>query len=81
MVVICVSTSIAFLCDIVAVNTCVIGFVFINDGRNMSNFDSYAMSVDEVEKITGFNFFASLPKKVETKVEAMTYSQWKNIIK
>ena len=37
--------------------------------------------VNEVEKITGFNFFASLPKKVETKVEAMTYSQWKNIIK
>ena len=62
-------------------NPCAIGFVFINDGRNMSNFDSYAMSVDEVEKITGFNFFASLPKKVETKVEAMTYSQWKNIIK
>ncbi len=37
------------------------------------NMQDYATSIDEVEKITGFDFFSSLPDELETKLES-TYS-------
>lgn len=49
-----------------------IGFIYPNKGacRNMSN---YACSVDELERVTGYDFFASLPDKEEDKAEAMKF--------
>lgn len=41
------------------------------------NMQDYATSIDEVEKITGFDFFSSLPKEIENKVESSySYSDW-----
>ncbi|MDE6548730.1 MAG: DNA/RNA non-specific endonuclease [Muribaculaceae bacterium] len=37
------------------------------------NMQDYATTIDEVEKITGFDFFSELPDEIEEKVEA-TYS-------
>ena len=46
-----------------------IGFVYKNADGNRPKGD-YANSVDEVERITGIDFFPSLPDKIEKKVEA-----------
>lgn len=46
-----------------------IGFIYKNADGNRPKGD-YANSVDEVERITGLDFFPSLPDKVERKVEA-----------
>ncbi len=46
-----------------------IGFIYKNADGNRPKGD-YANSVDEVERITGIDFFASLPDDVERKVEA-----------
>lgn len=45
-----------------------VGFVFPNEKCKGSMFD-YAMSVDEVEKITGHDFFHNLPDDVELPIE------------
>lgn len=37
------------------------------------NFYNYSVSVDEIEKITGLDFFAELPNSVENKLEAINY--------
>jgi endonuclease G len=53
-----------------------IGFIYENVGgrRPMS---TYAMTVDEVEAVTGIDFFPSLPDKTEDKVEAEAdFSHW-----
>lgn len=47
-----------------------IGFIYKNTDGNRPKGD-YANSVDEVERITGINFFPSLPDEVERKVEAV----------
>lgn len=49
-----------------------IGFIMPNSAINGSIFD-YAMSVDEVEKVTGHNSFPSLPDDIEKVIE----SAWK----
>lgn len=49
-----------------------IGFIYKNDSGNHP-LDSYVNSVDEVERITGIDFFPALPDEVEDKVEA-TYN-------
>lgn len=49
-----------------------IGFVFPNTSCKGSMFD-YAMTVDEVEKITGHDFFSNLPDDLEKSIE----SSWK----
>ena len=37
----------------------------------------YATTIDEVEKITGFDFFASLPDDIEKKVEStFSFTDW-----
>lgn len=47
-----------------------IGFIYKNTSGNRPK-DSYVNTVDEVERITGIDFFPSLPDDVENKVEAM----------
>ncbi len=53
-----------------------IGFVYPNmkcEG-NMSN---YAVTVDDVEKMTGFDFFSSLPDDIENDIEStMSFKDW-----
>lgn len=46
-----------------------IGFIYKNTDGNRPKGD-YANSVDEVERITGIDFFPSLPDKIERTVEA-----------
>lgn len=46
-----------------------IGFIYKNGDGNRPKGD-YANSVDEVERITGIDFFPSLPDDVENKIEA-----------
>ena len=46
-----------------------IGFIYKNTDGNRPMGD-YVNTVDEVERITGFDFFPSLPDEVEKKVEA-----------
>lgn len=46
-----------------------IGFIFKNTAGN-HRLDKYVNSVDEVERITGINFFPALPDDVEREVEA-----------
>lgn len=46
-----------------------IGFVYEHNGSNRPLSD-YACSVDEVERLTGIDFFASLPDDIETTAEA-----------
>lgn len=46
-----------------------IGFIYKNGDGNRPKGD-YANSIDEVERITGIDFFPSLPDKIEKQVEA-----------
>jgi endonuclease G len=46
-----------------------IGFIYKNGDGNRPKGD-YANSVDEVERITGIDFFPALPDNIENKVEA-----------
>ena len=53
-----------------------IGFVFKNDKGNHP-LSYYACSVDEVESLTGIDFFPNLPDEIETVVEAnYNYAKW-----
>ncbi|MBQ7349982.1 MAG: DNA/RNA non-specific endonuclease [Bacteroides sp.] len=45
-----------------------IGFIYKNTAGNRS-LDSYVNSIDQVERITGLDFFSALPDKVENAVE------------
>lgn len=49
-----------------------IAFVYPNQSAP-GNMNVYAMSIDEVEKMTGYDFFANLPDDVENAIES-TYS-------
>jgi endonuclease G len=53
-----------------------IGFVYENvSGRKPMS--TYAMTVDEVERLTKIDFFPSLPNKIENKVESeVDFSRW-----
>ena len=53
-----------------------IGFIYENvAGRRPMS--TYAMTVDEVEEITGIDFFPSLPDKIEKRVEAeVDFMKW-----
>ena len=46
-----------------------IAFIMPNKGTNKS-LDSYVVSVDEVERITGLDFFSALPQDVQSKLES-----------
>lgn len=53
-----------------------IGFIYPNM-TSPGNMEDYAMTVDEVEKITGLDFFSSLPDNIENKVEkTKSFTEW-----
>lgn len=53
-----------------------IGFIYRNDASNKT-MSSYVNSVDEVERITGLDFFAAMPDDMEKELEAKAdLSQW-----
>ena len=53
-----------------------VGFIFTNDGHRQP-WRQQAVSVDDVEQRTGFNFFHMLPDDVEDAVEAVsTLDEW-----
>ncbi len=53
-----------------------IGFIYPNM-QAPGNMADYAMSVDEVERITGFDFFSALPDDIENEVEAnYSFKTW-----
>ena len=53
-----------------------IGFIIPNNGCK-ENFLHYAVSVDEVEKITGLDFYALLPDSVENRIESsVDFEKW-----
>lgn len=56
-----------------------IAFVYPNM-KASGNMENYAMSIDDLEKITGYDFFMSLPDDVEKMVES-TYSfkEWNSM--
>ena len=47
-----------------------IGFVFENKVGHKNLFD-YAMSIDNVESITGLDFFGQLPDRIENEIESV----------
>lgn len=53
-----------------------IAFVYPNM-TSPGNMQDYAMSIDDLEKITGFDFFPALPDEIEKKVEAsFSFKEW-----
>ena len=46
-----------------------IGFIFPNEGTH-HDLSHYVKTIDEVEDITGFDFFSQLPDEIETTVES-----------
>ena len=54
------------------------GIAFVYPHMKCSgNMQDYATTIDEVEKITGFDFFASLPDDIEKKVEStFSFTDW-----
>ena len=54
-----------------------LGFVFPNNGIQ-HNLQDYVLSVDEVEDVTGIDFFSELPDEIENEVEAYAnIKDWK----
>lgn len=54
-----------------------IGYIFKHKKQNRP-LDEYAVSVDEVERQTGINFFSKMPDRVEKKMEAsFDVNDWK----
>lgn len=53
-----------------------IGFLFRNDGKKVS-IESCVRSVDDIERLTGIDFFPALDDKVENRIEATAnYREW-----
>ena len=53
-----------------------IGFIYPNM-TSPGNMENYALTVDEVEEITGLDFFSSLPDEIENKVESIkSFTEW-----
>lgn len=56
-----------------------IGFIMPN-GKVQGGVQACAMSIDEVEQITGLDFFSALPDEIETKVEKEnSYPRWQTL--
>lgn len=54
-----------------------IGFIYDHKSKH-NNMASYVVSVDHVERITGYDFFTALPDDIERRVEAQkNFSDWK----
>ena len=55
-----------------------IGFIFQNT-TGVQFMKDCAVSVDEVEKITGYDFFASVPRELQERIEAQAdFKEWNN---
>lgn len=55
-----------------------IGFIYPNMS-SPGNMSAYAMSVDDVERYTGLDFFYNLPDSIEDAIEAtFSFSDWNN---
>lgn len=55
-----------------------IGFIMPND-RVKGGLQSSATTIDEIERITGHDFFAALPDEIENKVESQCdFNEWSN---
>ena len=53
-----------------------IGFIYQNIAQR-HKMEYYACSVDEVEKVTGFDFFYQLPDSIENVIEASSnFNEW-----
>lgn len=53
-----------------------IGFVFPNMSAP-GNMQNYVMTVDDIEKLTGYDFFSSLPDDIENEVESKaSFREW-----
>lgn len=53
-----------------------IGFIYPNMS-SPGNMKDYSMTIDEVEKITGIDFFFNLPDDIEKKIESTTsFKEW-----
>jgi len=53
-----------------------IAFVYPNMS-SPGNMQNYVMTVDELEKLTGYDFFASLPDSIENEVESVaSFREW-----
>ena len=58
-------------------NICAIAFIFPNKKCEGSFFD-YAVSIDDVEKRTGLDFFSQLDEEMQDKVErSVILENWK----
>ena len=54
-----------------------IGFILDNE-KSSKSLSTYAMSIDQVEKVTGLDFFPTIPDALEDKIEkTYNYSLWK----
>ena len=52
-----------------------IGLWFEHKSNSDQNLSNYVVSIDELEKLTGIDFFCNLPDNIEDKVEAATKSE------
>ena len=53
-----------------------IGFIYPNMS-SPGNMKDYSMTIDEVEKITGIDFFPNLPDEIENKIESVaSFNEW-----
>ena len=53
-----------------------IAFVMVND-TNPGNLKDYAMSIDDLEEVTGYDFFSALPDDIENEIEAtFSFVDW-----
>lgn len=53
-----------------------IGFVYPNMS-SPGNMQNYVLTVDEIEELTGYDFFATLPDDIENEVESKTsFNEW-----
>lgn len=53
-----------------------IGFIY-NNAQSKGEVKNYAVSVDRVEAVTGYDFFHNLPDSIENRIEsACNYNQW-----
>lgn len=53
-----------------------IGFVYPNMSAP-GNMQNYVMTVDDIERLTGYDFFSSLPDDIENKVESVaSFREW-----
>ena len=58
-------------------NSKAIAFVMTNSASNPGNYTNYAMSIDDLEYILGYDLFPALPDDIEKKVEAsFSLSDW-----